>query len=346
MLIIGTTSSDITVEERLRWYEDPANDMLDDGFTVNSPEYLEALIAMSQSPAPRGVWVGVRDDTTSPVESCLEAVTACREKNPNWYIALVCDSAKADHLAIAEYIESVSPASIYAFTTADADVLTGASGNIFSALKALEYKRTIGQYSTESPYAIAGIMGYAMGQNSGLANSAFTLKFKSEVGVEVEDLSASVRDIIKGNNGNLYLNYGNSYNMFEEGVMSNGQFFDQIINLDMLVNDIQLSCMDLLSRNPKIPQTEGGVSQLIHVVSIACESAVLRGYLGAGKWTGQNILALKTDDTLPSGYLIQAAKLFNQTTADREARKAPSMYVAIKEAGAVHSILIGVYVNS
>jgi len=37
--------------------------------------------------------------------------------------------------------------------------------------------------------------------------------------------------------------------------------------------------------------------------------------------------------------------LASQSQADREARESVPLYVAIKEAGAVHSVLIGVYVN-
>jgi len=69
------------------------------------------------------------------------------------------------------------------------------------------------------------------------------------------------------------------------------------------------------------------------------------GFLGPGTWTGANILNLKTDDPLPAGYLVQAPALSTQTQADRELRKSVPLYIAIKEAGAVHSVLIGVYVN-
>jgi len=37
--------------------------------------------------------------------------------------------------------------------------------------------------------------------------------------------------------------------------------------------------------------------------------------------------------------------LSTQTQADREARKSVPLYIAIKESGAVHSVLVGVYVN-
>ena len=84
---------------------------------------------------------------------------------------------------------------------------------------------------------------------------------------------------------------------------------------------------------------------MIHACNEACDEAVRIGFLGPGTWTGANVLNLKTDDPLPSGYLVQAESLSTQSQADREARESVPLYIAIKEAGAVHSVLIGVYVN-
>jgi hypothetical protein len=344
MLVVGS-STIISASERMRLYTGTA-DMLTDGFTSNSPEYKAALLYFAQSPAPDKLWVG-RQDLTAP-ETCVEAVEACRAANFEWYTCMVCGAAKADHEAIALYIENATPSSVYCYTTQDADVVTNATDDIGSVLKGESYSRTIGQYtnvSTGDENAIAAIMGYAMGQNSGLANSAFTLKFKREVGILVEALSSTQISYAEGKNINLYLSYGNYYTILEQGVMANGQFFDEIIGLDMLKNQIQLNVMDLLYGNPKVPQTEDGVTQVMHAIAQACEQALTVGFLGPGTWTGDNILNLSTGDTLPKGYLVQAAKLSEQSDADRQARKSPSIYVAIKEAGAIHSVLIGVYVN-
>ncbi len=334
--------------ERLKLYES-ITEVLDD-YALVDPQYIAASIYFSQSPAPDKLWIGYKEST----ESFVEALQACREANSEWYIAVCLSATYADHVACAAYIETATPSSVYAYTTSDADCLTGTASppDIFTYLKSLNYARSIGQYSTiqdgvypNNIYGIVGIMGYACGQNSGLANSAFTLKFKQEVGIAVEPLSSTQINVIEGNNGNVYLEYGNYYTIFEQGKMANGTFFDERINLDMLVNNLQLTIMDLLYQNPKIPQTDAGVTQLIEACNEACDEAVRIGFLGPGTWTGANILNLKTDDPLPNGYLVQAAPLSTQTQADRELRKSVPLYIAIKEAGAVHSVLIGVYVN-
>lgn len=368
LLIIGSTVvAGFDTDERVRLYEDPA-DMLTDGYDETSPEYIAALIYFAQSPEPRRLWIGIQDLVTSPNESCLEAVIACRAADYSWYYVVCLNATAEDHLEIALWAESAVPSSVYGFTTSDADCLEALPSpeSIFGQLHALGYGATIGQYATtqgvypagtlpatligtpiypNNIYAIIGILGYACGQNSGLAGSAFTLKFKQEVGITVEPLTSTEVNNIENENGNVYLSYGNFYSFFEQGKMANGTFFDEKVNLDMLVNNIQLTIADLLNANPKIPQTDAGVTQLIHACNIACEQAVTLGFLGPGKWTGRNILALKTDDVLPKGYLVQAGSLADQAPSDRELRKSPPLYVAIKEAGAIHSVLIGVFVN-
>jgi hypothetical protein len=341
LLVVGT-SGVIDTTERLREYTS-ASDMLTDGFALDDTEYLAAQKYFSQSPAPTTLWVGCQ--SVSPAETFVEAVEACRRANQEWYVVVCPEAAKADHLLLAAWAEAASPSSVYAFTTSDSDCITNVSTDIFSMLKALSYKKTIGQYSTTSNIAIIAIMGYAMGANNGLANSAFTLKFKGEVGITVEPLTETQMGYLDGKNGNSYLNFGNYYNFFKEGKMANGYFFDEIINLDMLRNDIQLNLMDVLYQTTKVAQTDAGQSQLLLACNQACDKAVDRGFLAPGTWTGVTVLNLVYGTTLAKGYLCQSESYSRQSQADREARKAMPIYVAIKEAGAVHSISIGIYIN-
>jgi len=307
-----------------------------------------------------GAILDIAADETS--ESLLKAMQACRAKDGTWYGGFACGATKADHLAIAAWIESTEPTSVYFFNTADSDVVSGADTNVFNMLKSFSYSRTIGQYSTAQvdgktgtvmnpsyQYAICAIMGYAMGANTGLPSSAYTLMFKNEIGISAEPLTSTqvynITDDSGGCNGNVYLNYANYYNIFQKGKMSNGYFFDEIINLDVLVSNIQLSLMDLLYQNPKIPQTDSGMTTLMNAVAGCCQTAVNVGFLAPGIWTGANILALKNGDMLPLGYLVQTTPMAEQSQADREARKSTPILVSIKEAGAIHSITVGITVN-
>ncbi len=160
----------------------------------------------------------------------------------------------------------------------------------------------------------------------------------------MESLQSQI-NVIEGNNGNLYLSYANSYTWLEQGVVADGQFFDEILNLDMLGSDIQYSCVNLLVDNPAIMQTNPGQGQILNVVNGACGRSAARGFISGGIWEGVKILDLSPGDAIPNGYRSQSPAYATQSKANRAARQSMPVYVAIIESGAVHSILIGVYVQ-
>jgi hypothetical protein len=282
---------------------------------------------------------------TAVVETAVEALHACRAADYEWCTYLLCGATKDEVLSMAGEVEVMTPSTIQFFTTADADVLAGTAGNIFETLKGLKYNRTLGQYSTKHTDAVASALGYAMGANTGLADSAYTLALKDEPGVTVESITETQYKNITDNNGNVYVNRGDLYNMFEPGVMADGTFFDEVINLDKLVNDLQITGIDALKAVPRVAQTENGITYLLTRLKEPCETALKVGFVAPGKWTSKDVLRLKNGDYLSKGYMIMSESIDSQAIADREARKAPAIYVALKLAGAVHSAVIGVYVN-
>lgn len=300
---------------------------------------------------------GLELDITVVGESALLAAIACRTASLSWYLFMVTDAVDADHLDLAGFAQAATPNTVYMFSTADAAVLNNSAGNLFIQLKALDYNRTLGIYNTTQSglfpnniYAAAAIMGVAMGLNTGLAGSYYTLKFKQLVGITTEPLTPTQiggpgGSGMEGNNGNLYLSYGSQFNIFEQGTMFNGQFFDEIINLDMLVANIGINVMDVLISQPSIPQTDSGETQLIQAVAAAANQSRLIGFIAPGTWEGVQIIKLVPGQTLPDGFLAQAFPYSTQSPVDRAARKAMPIYLAIIEAGAVHFITIGVFVQ-
>lgn len=335
--IIGE-STVIPAEERVRLYSS-TDAMLDDGFADDSAEHKAALLYFSQSPKPLKVIIGCKEES----ESWLQAVTACCGASTAFYCIYMCGAEKADIQAVAAYIEPLMRVLMY--DTKDADVVSGADGNIFAALKALSYERSIGMYST-TDYAAAALMGFAMGANDGTVNSAYTLAYKTLKGVAPDALTENQLATIKGNNGNAYINRADVYNVFEQGYMANGEHFDTRIGLDQLANNMQLACTDLLvNTKTKIPQTESGMTQLKTAIAKECDKAVKTRFLAPGVWNQEDILNLKQGDTLAAGYLIQSERIDDQTPAERASRVAPGIYVAVKLAGAIEGVVIKVVVD-
>lgn len=347
LLILGT-STVIPVTERVRLYaaiEDIGKD-----FGVDSPEYKAALAFFSQSPKPTQVYIGRWAKTLSKseageVENVVQAVNACLQFT-NWYGLVVTDAVTAgadvlpaaDVIAVAQVIEASGVSRIFGVSSSDAAIIDTASiTDVASQLKTGKYARTFIQYSTKSPYAAASAFGRAFTVNFNGSNTTLTLKFKQEPTVPYETLTMSQAAAVDAKKANVYVYYANDTAILQQGVMSNGDFFDERHGLDWLQNYVQNNLFNLLyTSTTKIPQTDAGVTRLLSNVEQSMDQAVTNGLVAAGLWNGGPIGQLSPGDTLTKGYYVYAQPLVQQAQADREARKAPLIQVACKLAGAVH----------
>ena len=325
-------------------------DMIDAGYTINSPEYKAATLYFGQTPAPSklvlGLCVGTTVENTTTYETWVEAITAARAANSEWYGVYIADSTpltSADIQAIAAYVETIT--AMFFFDDATAADITSATTDVFSVLKGLSYKRTFGIYSA-TLYAAAAAMGFAMGANDGTANSSYTMAFKTLVGVAPDDLTAAQVEYLQGKNANYYVTRGGVYKMLEQGKCASGDWFDEILGLDQLAYNIQRNCMDVLQRTKtKVPYTDGGALQFVLACNEACKEAKDIGFLASGLWTGGTVLDLENGDPLSAGYLCQAEPIADRPSTEKALRKCPPVYCSVNLAGAIQSVTIKVNVQ-
>lgn len=342
MLILGA-STVIPIKERLRIYES-ADDIGDD-FGINSEEYKAALIWFSQSPQPSEVYVGrwaesLATGETGDTETLPEAVNTLLGYN-SWYglhLAVETDPSLADVTSIAAAIQAATVSRVFAYTTQDEIVMDASStADIAAAFKTAGYGRTFLQYSSTSRYAALSAFGRAFTVDYTGSNTTITLKFKSEPGVTYETLSAPQANALEAKNCNVYVLYDNDTAILEQGVMSNGDFFDERHGLDWLQNAVQTADYNTLyTSTTKIPQTDSGTTMRISNIELVLQQAVDNGLFAPGVWSGGPIGQLAKGDTLTKGYYIYAPSVDSQLQADREARKGVPIQVAGKLAGAVH----------
>lgn len=342
LLILGT-STVIPVTERIRQYS--AIEDIGDDFGVDSPEYEAATIFFSQSPKPTLVYIGrwaktLAEGEEGAVETLLQAVNASLQYT-NWYGLAIADSAdlvEADVISVAAAIEASSLSRILAVTTDDVNVLVaGNTDNIGYKLKAAGYGRTFWQYSSSSKYAAISAFGRAFTVNFTGNNTTITLKFKTEPGVTYETLTTTQAAAIDSINGNVYVYYANDTAIIQQGVMANGDFFDERHGLDWLQNYVQTNLYNLLYTSAtKIPQTDAGVTRLMTNVEASLDQAVNNGLVAPGVWNGGPIGQIQSGDTLTKGYYVYADAVSSQAQSDREARKSPVIQAALKLAGAIH----------
>lgn len=342
LLILGT-STVIPVSERIRLYT--SSEDIGADFGVDSPEYEAALVFFSQSPTPTQVYIGrwaktLTSAESGGTESLLQAVNAALQFT-NWYGLAVADDTEledVDLLAVAAAIQGSSLSRILAVTTGDSKVLDSTdTTNIGYKLKAGSFGRTFWQYSSTSKYAAISAFGRAFTVNFTGSNTTITLKFKQEPGVTYETLTSPQAAAIDAFNGNVYVYYANDTAILQQGVMANGDFFDERHGLDWLQNYVQTNYFNLLYTSlTKIPQTDAGGTRLLANVEQSMDQAVTNGLIAPGVWNGGPIGELSSGDTLTKGYYAYITPMAQQAQADREKRKAPLMQVACKLAGAIH----------
>lgn len=334
-LIVGK-SEHIATADRCKVYSG-LDGMVNDGFEKTDAEYKAATLYFAQDPAPAKVVVGV----CGSGETWVKAITECRNKNATWYgVCCAGEVELSEHQAIAAYIETIRATYFYSDNADGAK--DSSKKDVFSTLMAQSFKRSFGLFSSTA-HAAAAAMGFAMGANTGTAGSAYTMAYKTLAGVAPDALSETDVENLKSKNANYYITRGGTYNILEPGVTANGDWYDEVIGIDQLANDIQIACMDTLANTKtKIPYTDAGALQFVLACNGACQDAVDRGFLAPGIWNGVSILDLENGDTLEAGYLCQAEPVADQSAADKALRICPPIYACVNLAGAVHSVTIKV----
>lgn len=284
-------------------------------------------------------------------ETLVDCWADLLDANSDWYGGLTADATVTDddHIAVAGLIEGseASQSRIYGITITNANVLDPVIDNdLASRLKALGYKRTFTQYSSSSPYAAASLFGRAFTVNFNANKSTITLKFKQEPGVVAETLKGSQAAALKAKNCNVFVNYANGSAIIQEGVMANGYFFDEVHGTDWLQNAVQTGVWNLLYQSKtKVPQTDAGMHQIVTAIEATMGQALNNGLVTPGVWMNDGFGVLQKGDTLTKGYYVFAPLVGDQSQPDREARKSVPIQVAVKLAGAVHSVDVAIDIN-
>lgn len=266
-----------------------------------------------------------------------------------WYAAMFAAATMptdSEHLAVSAYIEAAGDPHMYGITSQAAGVLDGTVTNDIASQAALaDYRRTVIQYSSSSPYAIASEFGKAFTTDFNASNSMYTQKFKTQPGVTPEVLTATQASTLAAKRCNVYARYNNGASIVQEGVMAGLAYFDEIHGTDALASDMQTTIWNVLYTSPKVPQTNPGVHRLLTAGEGVLSKYVQNGLVSPGVWNATGFGTLKTGDYLTKGWYSYAASVDSQLQADREARISPTLQYAIKLAGAVHFVDVVINVN-
>lgn len=250
-------------------------------------------------------------------------------------------------LAVSAFIEALDITRMYGVTSQDANTLSALdTTDLSSEMKAAGYDQSMIQYSSTNAYAIASMFGRAFSVDFTAANSTIDLMYKQQPGVVAENLTDSQGSVLQSKNCNVFAQYNNDTSIIQFGIMSGGQYIDTIQGVDWFQNQVQTDCYNVLfTTTTKIPQTDAGVNQITNACTSACGDAVNNGLAAPGIWGGPSFGSIQTGQYLKNGYYVFAPSVSTQSQADRDARKAPPIQIALKLAGAINTVDVLVTVN-
>lgn len=190
----------------------------------------------------------------------------------------------------------------------------------------------------EAKIAIATYATIAKSVNWSGSNTANTMNLKTLTGCLPDNglsdtyvLSAQTNGVdIYANTGGLSVVYSNDNNGFTDDIEFQLWF----------KKAIEVAGFNYLRQtNTKIPQTESDMNGLKSAYEKVCVNGVTNGSIAPGSWN--RVVPFGDPESFKrnieeTGYYVYSAPIAQQSQADREARKAPLIQIALKGSGAIH----------
>lgn len=310
--------------------------------TTGSKTDISSLLGLAATNSGSYIAVGIAAETATDAAALFDALFG-----QQWYALFIPEAVSADHLLVAPFIEATNNKHIYGISTQDAGVLSAVSTtDIAYLIAALGLRKTLVQFSSNSAYAVASLIGRALTVDYTGNQTVITLMFKGEPGIVAETLTETQVNALEAKKANVFVNYNNGTAIIEPGVVASGDFIDTITGSDYFAISVQNAVYNLLYTSPtRIPQTDAGTNLLVTTVEQVCSQMVSNGYVAPGVWDSAGFGPLAQGDFLPKGFFVYAPSVNVQSKADRAARKSVPIQVAAKLAGAVHSVNVSLNIS-
>lgn len=247
---------------------------------------------------------------------------------------------------VSRYVQSLDKI-LFIGSNVSADYKTG---GIFETVKnsGLTHTRCL-YYSVGESASIDFAAGYTsrgLSINFSGVNTAHTMHLKEIAGLIADPAINQTVATEAGRAGvDVYADFGVP-KLFTSGANS---FFDQVYTGLAFKLRLQIAGFNYLAQtNTKIPQTEAGLAGLKGALRNVCRAFVTNGVFSPGEWTGSTTFGdpeTHRTNIRGFGFYIYAEPISKQLPADRAARKAPPIYIAAKDSGAVHSADVTVFIE-
>lgn len=194
---------------------------------------------------------------------------------------------------------------------------------------------------------MASYAGRALSTNFSGSNTTQTMHLKPLLGVQPDpSLTQTLLDQAVAAGADTYPSLQGVAGVFTSGANT---YFDQVYGTQWLVGALQVAGFNFLAQSStKVPQTESGMDGLKGAYRNVCQQAVSNQFAAPGAWNSSTLFGNPADliaNVAQVGYYIYSTPISQQSQADRVARKAPLVQIALKLAGAIQSSTVIVTVN-
>ena len=202
--------------------------------------------------------------------------------------------------------------------------------------------------TAEAKVMAAAYAGRALSTAFEGSNTTSTMHLKDLVGITADPTMTQTQlNLCQACGADAYVNIAGVAKTFTSGA---NKYFDQVYNRCWFLGALEVAGFNALAKvSTKVPQTEPGMTILKGAYRLVCDRAVRNGYVAPGAWNsadrfGDVEAMLRNIEEV--GYYIYSLPVNKQAQTEREQRKAPLVQIAVKEAGAIHSSNVLVYINA
>lgn len=305
-----------------------------------------------------GGYLAIIPRLTSPSLETVRAAIA-RTLNSVFYFGVVMDEELAtsdatEFAALAAYVQTLDKMLFYCSSDIN-DLQPGSPLDLVR--QASEHNTRCFYYGNEilngngdpqTQMFAAAYAGRALSTDFSGSNTAMTMNLKALAGVTPDQTIGQTQLLLAKTAGiDVYVSIAGIPGLLTSG---ENEYFDDVYNEFWLQFALESAGFNYLAgTNAKIPQTEAGMTGLKDAYAQVLAQAVRNGVSAPGSWTSPDVFgdpALLRSNVANIGYYIYSVPVAQQSVADRAARKAPLVQIALKLAGAIHSSSVIVNVNA
>ncbi len=287
--------------------------------------------------------------TTASTEAIGAAITRTKDLVQYFGILVAEITAQTPLLAAAAIVQTLNKIAFWP----QIDPASVEAGGLLDLLQSGNFQQNRGLFyggedNIDGLLYSARYAGRALSVNFSGSNTTQTMHLKDLIGQQADpSMTQTLLTKCQAAGADVYVSLQGVPKVFCSGANA---FFDQVYNVQWLAGALQVAGFNALAQSSsKLAQTEEGVAVLKGAYRSVCEQGVTNQYLAPGTWNNPTTFGNQGDffrNISERGYYIYSAPVATQSSVARAARQAPLIQIAVKEAGAIHSSSVIVYVNA